>query len=628
MPEASKKSNVIDSPLKRGGEDSLGVDSHVKSLVEFIGNAQMPTTLAIQGEWGSGKTSLMNQLSHNLCEMSDGIHKDEKVDNKPFYGIWLNTWQYSLMKSPEETLLSIIKKITDEVVAIIEKRHPNKNSTEKVQRFAKALFKMSLKAAVTRVVGDATIVEELSNNENSSEISPLVFRDALAEAIKECLVKDGENKAGFLFFIDDLDRLDPPVAVQILEILKNLFEVDNCIFILAIDYDVVVKGLEPKFGKLTEKNEREFRSFFDKIIQIPFNMPVASYKIGKYLADPLANIGFFTKEEMSHEIIVTKDEGTKQATQENIKLSDVLEEMIKLSTGFNPRSIKRLINTLSLILIMNKNKATNDTTSDLEVTEGEKTFDLHDKILTFGLVCVQISYPFIYNFLELEPNIRGWDKKTGSVHSLPELEPDTVAKLNELEEFNDPWEQILYRKCLGDSYLEARAPSVSKLLSKIWDTIIGDEQTKIDAITKILGVASVTTVNTADVNNAKNNDQKKLVRFDTLEEFLENYPSHSGGGELPQNIRKIASKIYTDLVEEYDDTIRVNFFKNYINFCVKTNKRIFVTIRPHYEEGEGWYINWSTDTRYEFINTLNPSKENALTDTFFRVVKRSFNSKK
>jgi hypothetical protein len=41
------------------------------------------------------------------------------------------------------------------------------------------------------------------------------------------------------------------------------------VFVLAIDYDVVIKGLEPKFGKFSEKNEREFRSFFDKIIQFP-----------------------------------------------------------------------------------------------------------------------------------------------------------------------------------------------------------------------------------------------------------------------------------------------------------------------------------------------------------------------
>ena len=60
---------------------------------------------------------------------------------------------------------------------------------------------------------------------------------------------------------------------------------------VTVDYDVVIKGLEPKFGKLTEKNEREFRSFFDKIIQMPFSMPVASYTVNVFLIDALLNIG-------------------------------------------------------------------------------------------------------------------------------------------------------------------------------------------------------------------------------------------------------------------------------------------------------------------------------------------------
>lgn len=48
-----------------------------------------------------------------------------------------------------------------------------------------------------------------------------------------------------------MDRLEPVVAVQILSLLKNLFDVPDCVFILAIDYEVVEKGLEKKFGKPT-----------------------------------------------------------------------------------------------------------------------------------------------------------------------------------------------------------------------------------------------------------------------------------------------------------------------------------------------------------------------------------------
>lgn len=64
--------------------------------------------------------------------------------------------------------------------------------------------------------------------------------------------------------MDDLDRINPSDAVEVLEALKNMFDMNHCIFILAIDYEVVVKGLEGKFGKKTEENEREFRSFLIK----------------------------------------------------------------------------------------------------------------------------------------------------------------------------------------------------------------------------------------------------------------------------------------------------------------------------------------------------------------------------
>ena len=73
-----------------------------------------------------------------------------------------------------------------------------------------------------------------------------------------------------------MDRIEPKDAVLVLELLKNIFSIPNCVFVLAIDYQVVVKGLEHKFGKRTDENEWEFRAFFDKIIQLPFMMPMGN----------------------------------------------------------------------------------------------------------------------------------------------------------------------------------------------------------------------------------------------------------------------------------------------------------------------------------------------------------------
>ena len=79
-------SSIIDVPKKAGLPDQLGIDAYKKGLTNFINTAQTPLTIAIQGEWGSGKTSLMNSVKHDLCDSSEN-----------FKAIWVNTWEYSLL---------------------------------------------------------------------------------------------------------------------------------------------------------------------------------------------------------------------------------------------------------------------------------------------------------------------------------------------------------------------------------------------------------------------------------------------------------------------------------------------------------------------------------------------------
>ena len=63
-------------------------------------------TIGIQGEWGSGKTSLMNLLWKEL----EGEKKNTKIES-----VWINTWEHSLLKTPEETLISIVGDITNQI---------------------------------------------------------------------------------------------------------------------------------------------------------------------------------------------------------------------------------------------------------------------------------------------------------------------------------------------------------------------------------------------------------------------------------------------------------------------------------------------------------------------------------
>ena len=70
-------------------------------------------------------------------------------------------------------------------------------------------------------------------------------------------------------------------------------------------------------------------------------MPVASYNVDTFLVDALSKIEFFSEQELGDQA-----------------LAETLSEITRLSVGSNPRSLKRLTNTLALISIINTTKLT------------------------------------------------------------------------------------------------------------------------------------------------------------------------------------------------------------------------------------------------------------------------------
>jgi tRNA A37 threonylcarbamoyladenosine biosynthesis protein TsaE len=55
-----------DIPLEKDEDEALGFCHYAEALSEFILECETPLTIALQGDWGSGKTSLMNLIVENL----------------------------------------------------------------------------------------------------------------------------------------------------------------------------------------------------------------------------------------------------------------------------------------------------------------------------------------------------------------------------------------------------------------------------------------------------------------------------------------------------------------------------------------------------------------------------------
>lgn len=462
------KTSLSDIPFN-GEQNDFGTERYVNGLIKFIEQSAAPITIALQGEWGSGKTSLMTRLERTLCN-----GKESK-----FVGIEINTWEYSMMSSPEITVYKIMAQLVRELT------HNNKETKHKVSKLLKALYRGG-REAIKMIPGVGVAVEALNvpsdypdENEDNESASLAELKTELEKAVRKTISEAG--KRGVIVFVDDLDRLNPPIAVEILELLKNIFCIEDCIFILAIDYEVVVKGLEPKFGKLTDKNEREFRSFFDKIIQVPFSLPVSSYRPMEFVLDSLVNIGYITNVEKSDK-----------------RFSEPFKNIVEYSVGKNPRSIKRLINTLSLLLCISQ--CGKDDKNDFFNTR-----DGH--IANFAIVAIQVCYPKIYKMLASKPNFMKWDSSISKKMNLQSQNADGE---------NPGLEEILESACASDSYLTQRYNDIRELMYLIQSTVdpegnIGDADFE-EKLKSIIDKSSVTGI--SEPLGTSEVDQKRLI--DTL----------------------------------------------------------------------------------------------------------------
>lgn len=500
------KSSIIDVPRKYTEEDLFGINKYQEALIEFINLTNTPITIALQGEWGSGKTSLMNQLRWELCDNEGAI----------YFPVWVNTWQYSLMKTPNQAIMSILEGCINQIGCLNPSVHKWDESKKKIGGIFKKMATVGTKIAANTVGIDGGLVDELFSTDAAAESDILQLKNEIAKLIDEALSAE-PSKVGFTFYIDDLDRIDPPVAVEILELLKNIFDLDKCVFILAIDYDVVIKGLKSKFGELTEKNEREFRAFFDKIIQLPFSMPVASYNVNTFLVDALKKIEFLTEKELA-----------------NPQLAEDLSEIAQMSVGCNPRSLKRLTNTLSLISIINR-----------KVMEGEQTEE-ENKLLNFAFVCMQIAYPYIYNQLTEEPDFKQWNEGIAAKLKLRKLTAEEQESLNAAEEFDEEWEKILYRMCQKETHTSNRVFQVSSLLNKIATIVNNDEQLG-EIVESTMALSAVTNLKAFD--SAPKKGKSKTVTYSiwkvvlTEDKKVEVYKNGERCAKAAPALREIAEEV-------------------------------------------------------------------------------------
>lgn len=346
--EDNKKQGLTDEAAT---VDLFNINKHLDGLSRFIKACNTPMTISIQGSWGSGKTSIMKMVEHEI--------------EKDVIPVFFNTWQFSQFDLGNSLAFSMIKvllnKLQDDDSFIKHFTSVCSNAlTTALKSVSIYNINVDLKKC-TEKTADYNYAEQIENLHKH-------FQEVVDRACER------EHKDRVVIFVDDLDRLVPSKAVELLEVLKLFLDCKQCVFVLAIDYEVVIRGAIEKYGfasynpeKIVEKERnREYekgKSFFDKIIQVPFKVPVAIYDIKNYLKDGFNKI--------------------------NLKIDDNdLQDYIDLcasSIGSNPRSLKRLLNAFLLLTFI-----------------GECSIDLNNKDkakLLFAALCLQQYNEKIYNLI-------------------------------------------------------------------------------------------------------------------------------------------------------------------------------------------------------------------------------------
>ena len=330
-------------------KDEFKIDEYILGLSNFISGCETPLTLAIQGDWGTGKTSIMYQVEEKLKEKSFNNSKG-KIKT-----IFFNTWQYSQFDMDKNLAVMLITDLIDELEVTDVKKIENLKKSLAVITKSMEYLKLDFGLLNIEKINNQ-LLKFISNEEKSNNLKNLKqnLQNMIDESVKE------NNYEKIVIFIDDLDRLFPQKAIEFLEILKLFLDCRNCVFVLAIDYNVVLRGTKSKYGD--DLDNEKGKAFFEKIIQVPFTVPVANYHMENFVNVSLQKINFYFDNDV-----------TKNITQ-----------LIRDSIGNNPRSINRLFNSVSLLMhIINPNNE----------------LDNDDKLLIISTVCFQLRFYEAYDYL-------------------------------------------------------------------------------------------------------------------------------------------------------------------------------------------------------------------------------------
>tara|TARA_R100001244_G_scaffold74392_2_gene59423 strand:- start:3357 stop:5513 length:2157 start_codon:yes stop_codon:yes gene_type:complete len=239
-----------DSPIESPEDDQYGITPFARSLAKSVLGIKNPigTTIALNGAWGSGKSSAVNLIRRELEKA-----QDDKLVISDF-----KCWWYR----GEEAL----------ALAFLQNLHALLSDTlkDKVKDLVPKLGRGLLQAGP--VIGAAVALTPAGPlapfTSASANFAKRFFSDGdtLEKTFRKLAEVLGQEDRRFLIIVDDIDRLSPDEALAIFRMVKSVGRLPNVMYLLVFDRALADQAV-------AERYPSEGPHYLEKIIQAGFELP-------------------------------------------------------------------------------------------------------------------------------------------------------------------------------------------------------------------------------------------------------------------------------------------------------------------------------------------------------------------
>ena len=279
--------------------------------------------VGLEGQWGSGKSSLLNLLRSELEKL-----QSEAPHSVVAFEPWLVGNRDALLGALFAALLAAISKVeTSRGDTSRETTAAIRRATEAARGFAVALSKLG---DIVEVVGTATAIAPIGwMGKGFKAMGSAVERGKASKPLSEhkkelveALTKLGHR---FIVTIDDLDRLDPAEALEVLRLTRSVADLPGVIYVLCYDGEVLARSIE------RAASVNDGHAYLEKIVQTTIMVPRSeAFQLRYWLADELKEFASSLDDDALDRLRSVVDvEGGRQLT--------------------TPRNVNRVLDSLRLV---------------------------------------------------------------------------------------------------------------------------------------------------------------------------------------------------------------------------------------------------------------------------------------